>query len=89
MNDLRRGDGDSAPCADGQTGRVVSEEAEYFDSWMAIDVMEDALTALCASESRGFAAGLCSAFYMCGVLDNAEWRHFMARISARGWWGPG
>lgn len=88
MNDVTRGEGRLAPCADAQAGRVVSEGTEHFDRGMAIDVMEDALTALGASESRAFAAGLCAAFYMCGMLDNAEWSDFTAQISARGSWMP-
>lgn len=75
-----------APCSDDEIYDLVSDEPEYFDKHMALDVVEDALTSLGSSENRAFAAGLCAAFYMCGLLSNAEWRGFMAQISARGRW---
>ncbi len=55
-------------------------DMEEFDKRMALEVIEDALTALSAPENRGFAVGLCGAFYMCGLLSQVEWRAFLARI---------
>ncbi len=51
-----------------------------FDKRMALDVIEDALTTLGAPEDRGLAIGLCGAFYMCGLLSEAEWEALLARI---------
>jgi len=53
---------------------------EYFDRRMALEVVEDALTNLGHAENRGMAAGLCSAFYMCGLLERAEWKALLERI---------
>jgi hypothetical protein len=53
---------------------------DYFDKRMALDVIEDALTSLDTPENRGFALGLCGAFYLCGFLSNAEWDAFQKRI---------
>ncbi len=86
MNNGTPGGDCLAPCSDDETCDLVSDEPEYFDKRMARDAVEDALTALGTSENRAFAAGLCAAFYMCGLLSNAEWRGFMAQISARGRW---
>lgn len=33
-------------------------------------------------EDHGFALGLCGAFYMCGLLDDGEWRALVQRIPA-------
>ncbi len=55
-------------------------ETESFGKDMALDVMEDALTNLDTAENCGMAAGLCSAFYMCGLLDQAEWQALLDRI---------
>ncbi len=53
---------------------------EAFDRRMALEVVEDALGALHGPEDRGLAAGLCGAFYMCGLLSHAEWEGLLARI---------
>ncbi|HXU93283.1 MAG TPA: hypothetical protein VFP33_06450 [Gallionella sp.] len=50
------------------------------DRKMALDIIEDALTCMTTSHGRGVAAGLCGAFYMCGVLTTSEWRDFLKRI---------
>ncbi len=47
---------------------------------MAIDMIEDALEAQGNPIGRGIAAGLCSAFYLCGVIDSAEWEGYQKRI---------
>lgn len=52
----------------------------HFNKRMALDVIEDALTTLGTPENRGLAIGLCGAFYMCGLLTQAEWEALMARI---------
>lgn len=70
-----------ASCFDDDPPPLVSVEMEYFDKRMALDVIEDAFTALDTSENRAFAAGLCGAFYMCGLLSHAEWRVFLSRIA--------
>ncbi len=54
-----------------------------FDKRMALDVVEDALTSLRAPEDRGFAVGLCGAFYMCGLLEHEEWMALLGRIPPR------
>ncbi len=56
---------------------------EDFDKSMAIEVVEDALTSLDEPEDRGFAVGLCGAFYMCGLLEREEWMELLRRIPAR------
>ncbi len=61
---------------------------EYFDRRMALEVIEDALTTLATAEDRALAFGLCSAFYMCGLLNHAEWEAILARIAAGLGWGP-
>lgn len=43
-------------------------------------MIEDALAVLGAPETRGFAIGLCGAFYMCGLLSQTEWEGFLNRI---------
>ncbi len=53
---------------------------EHFDKSMAIDMIEDALSAQANPIGRGIAAGLCSAFYLCGVIDTEEWEGFQRRI---------
>lgn len=53
---------------------------DYFDKSMALDTIEDALTALNTLETRGFAIGLCGGFYMCGLLSHTEWEAVLARI---------
>ena len=55
-------------------------DMDYFDKRMALDVIEDALTALGAPENRGMALGLCAAFYMSGLLSHSEWEAFLDRI---------
>jgi hypothetical protein len=44
--------------------------------------LEDALTDLDSPNSRGVAAGLCGAFYMCGLLSMGEWEAFLELIPA-------
>lgn len=61
---------------------------EYFDKRMAIDVIEDAFTAMDTPHSCGVIAGLCDAFYMCGLLSAKEWKAFLKRIPAEPYWGP-
>ncbi len=61
---------------------------DYFDKRMALDVIEDALTTLATAEDRALAFGLCSAFYMCGILTHAEWEAILARIAGGLGWGP-
>lgn len=56
------------------------EMNENFDKRMALDVIEDALTSLGTPRNCGCALGLCGAFYMCGLLNHAEWVAFMNRI---------
>jgi len=63
------------------SGVFGSSEMDHFDKSMALDVIEDALTALGAPENRGYALGLCGAFYLCGLLTDAEWEGFLARIA--------
>ena len=53
---------------------------DSFDKSMAVEVIEDALAVLGAPETRGFAIGLCGAFYMCGLLSQAEWEGYLSRI---------
>ncbi len=53
---------------------------DYFDKRMALDVIEDAFTTLGTAEDRGIALGLCGAFYMCGLLSQAEWEALIKRI---------
>jgi hypothetical protein len=53
---------------------------DHFDKSMAIDMIEDALEAQGNPIGRGIAAGLCSAFYLCGVIDSAEWEGYQRRI---------
>jgi hypothetical protein len=59
---------------------------ENFNKRMALEVIEDALTALGTAENRAFAASLCSAFYMCSLLSEAEWHAFLCEITERGPW---
>ncbi len=67
---------------------VCSGEMEHFDKRMALDVMEDVLSTLRTAEDRALAFGLCSAFYMCGLLSHAEWEGILARIAMGTGWGP-
>ncbi len=53
---------------------------EGFDKRMALEVIEDTLEALHGPEDRGLVAGLCGAFYMCGLLSQGEWEALLARI---------
>jgi hypothetical protein len=53
---------------------------EVFDKRLALDVVEDALTILDSPENRGYAAGLCGAFYLCGLLNEEEWLALLDRI---------
>lgn len=55
---------------------------EKFDKHMALGEIEDALTNLSTPHGRGVAIGLCSAFYMCGLLSADEWEAFMELIPA-------
>jgi hypothetical protein len=57
-------------------------EMEYFDKRMALDVIENALTDMSTPHGRGVAAGLCGAFYMCGLLSKEEWETLLKRIPA-------
>ena len=59
---------------------LVQIELDYFDKRMALDVIEDTLTALGSMEGRGFALGFCGGFYMYGLLTHAEWEAYLARI---------
>ncbi len=67
---------------------LCSDEMERFDKRMALDVMEDALSTLATAEDRALAFGLCSAFYMCGLLSHEEWEGILARIAGEHGWGP-
>jgi len=58
----------------------VPVEGENFDKRMALEVIEDALTVLNTPETRGYALGLCGAFYLCGLLSHPEWEGFLERI---------
>jgi hypothetical protein len=51
-----------------------------FNKAMALDTLEDALTAVNEPHGRGHATGLCGAFYMCGLLSKTEWEAFLQRI---------
>lgn len=53
---------------------------EKFDKIMALDVIEDAHTALNAPENRGYAFGLCCGFFLCGLLSQDEWEDMLKRI---------
>lgn len=57
-------------------------EMEYFDKQMALDVIEDALADIDTPHNRGLTTGLCSAFYLCGLLSEEEWTAFLQRIPA-------
>lgn len=59
---------------------MVPADTDIFDKRMALDVIEDALTAQCSPENRWYAIGLCGGFYLCGLLSEAEWEDFMRRI---------
>jgi len=52
-----------------------------FDKHMALDVIEDALTNLDNPYENGMAAGLCGAFYMCGLLSKKEWEAALKLIN--------
>ncbi len=53
---------------------------EHFDKRQALDVIEDALTDIDSERGQGVAVGLCGAFYMCGLLNEEEWKTLLARI---------
>ncbi len=53
---------------------------EPFDKHMAMDMIEDALNAPDSPTGRGIAAGLCSAFHLCGLIDSREWEDFQKRL---------
>lgn len=53
---------------------------ENFDKQMAISVIEDAMKDLDTPYGCGLAAGLCGAFYMCGLLSEQEWKAYLQRI---------
>ncbi len=55
-------------------------QLECFDKRMALEMIEDALTNLDFPENRGMATGLCSAFYVCGLLERREWKALLERI---------
>lgn len=55
-------------------------QTEYFDRRMALEMIEDAFTNLDYPENRGMATGLCSAFYVCGLLERREWVALLERI---------
>lgn len=55
---------------------------KVFDKRMAHEVIEDTLADLKTAHGRGMAAGLCGAFYMCGLIDADEWQAYLARIQA-------
>ncbi len=67
---------------------LCSGEREHFDKRMALDVLEDVLSTLATAEDCALVFGLCSAFYMCGVLSHAEWEAILARIAEGSRWGP-
>ncbi len=67
---------------------IALPEMSHFDKRMALDVIEDALTTSDTPEDRGLAIGLCGAFYMCGLLSQAEWEALLARIPAGETWIP-
>ncbi|MEJ1959947.1 MAG: hypothetical protein WDM70_11430 [Nitrosomonadales bacterium] len=73
---------DSSICQAGYPSGGISNktEMEYFNKHMALEVIEDALTGIGSAYGRGVAAGLCSAFYICGLLSEAEWKAFLKRI---------
>lgn len=54
---------------------------DFFDKRMALDVIEDAFTALGAPENRGYVIGLCGGFYLCGLLSQDEWDGLQERIA--------
>jgi hypothetical protein len=47
---------------------------------MAIDMIDDALQAVGDPVGRGICIGLCSAFYLCGMLEPADWEKYQERI---------
>jgi len=53
-----------------------------FDKRMATQVIQDAFADLDTPHGRGMAAGLCGAFYMCGLLSEQEWKAYLRRIPA-------
>lgn len=61
----------------------ASFEITSFDTRMALDVVEDTLTALDTEADRGYAVGLCGGFYLCALLSQAEWESYLARIEER------
>lgn len=71
------------PCEGAAVPLLVSVEMTCFDKRMALDVVEDALTALGPQENRGFAIGLSGGFYLCGLLSKEEWESILARIVKR------
>lgn len=59
-----------------------------FDKSMARDVIEDAFADLDTAYGRGVVSGLCGAFYMCGLLNEEEWKTYLKRIPSERH-GPG
>jgi hypothetical protein len=55
---------------------------EFFNKRMALEVLEDSLTDLDRPYGRGMTMGLCSAFYMCGMLSDEEWVEHIKLIPA-------
>lgn len=53
---------------------------EQFDRGMAIEMIEDSLEALDDPIGRGIALGLCSAFYLVGVIKPADWEKYEKHI---------
>lgn len=64
----------------GTTRDFQGFDFDYFDKRMALDVIEDAMTDLDTPNSRGMAAGLCGALYLCGLLNEEEWQMYLKRI---------
>lgn len=57
------------------------------DRQAALDVVEDELACSDSEFSRGMAAGLCGAFYMCELISRQEWEMLLARIEAQNQYG--
>ena len=49
---------------------------EHFDKNMAAEMIEDALQAVSDPIGRGIAVGLCSAFYLCGMIEKPDWEKY-------------
>lgn len=67
----------------GMGDTYINMDWDPFDKRMALDVVEDSFTCMHTPEDVGFTRGLCGAFYMCGLLNEVEWRTFLRRIPPR------